>query len=186
IGGGPRRLRVRPAHGRARGRGMAARAQGGGGRRRRPGRVGHGAKPGRRPGARVARDPGGARGARVSQSGFPGAGDRRRRPGRVGWKGLPAAETAASTPVDVPVSRRVAVGALALFFALLVGLPIARHVAAHHALAVFDSFYRAGALVFGGGHVVLPLLQAEVVSPGWATTEEFIAGYGAAQAVPGP
>jgi len=106
--------------------------------------------------------------------------------GLVGWKGLPASETAASTPVDVPVSRRVAVGALALFFALLVGLPIARHVAAHHALAVFDSFYRAGALVFGGGHVVLPLLQAEVVSPGWVTTEEFIAGYGAAQAVPGP
>src|SRR5262249_57666254 len=80
--------------------------------------------------------------------------------GLVGWKGLPASETAASTPVDVPVSRRVAVGALALFFALLVGLPIARHVAAHHALAVFDSFYRAGALLFAAGHLVLPLLHA--------------------------
>jgi chromate transporter len=59
-------------------------------------------------------------------------------------------------------------------------------VAPGHALSVFDSFYRAGSLVFGGGHVVLPLLQAEVVPPGWVTNEEFIAGYGAAQAVPGP
>jgi chromate transporter len=54
------------------------------------------------------------------------------------------------------------------------------------ALAVFDSFFRAGSLVFGGGHVVLPLLQAEVVPPGWVTGEQFVAGYGAAQAVPGP
>jgi len=69
---------------------------------------------------------------------------------------------------------------------LLVSLPIARHFSSGHALAVFDSFYRAGSLVFGGGHVVLPLLQAEVVPPGWVTNEEFIAGYGAAQAVPGP
>src|SRR5262249_3212714 len=53
-------------------------------------------------------------------------------------------------------------------------------------LAVFDSFFRVGSLVFGGGHVVLPLIQAEVVPPGWVTNEEFIAGYGAAQAVPGP
>jgi chromate transporter len=59
-------------------------------------------------------------------------------------------------------------------------------MAPSHALSVFDSFYRVGSLVFGGGHVVLPLLQAEVVPPGWVTTEEFIAGYGAAQAVPGP
>jgi chromate transporter len=73
-----------------------------------------------------------------------------------------------------------------LFFGLLFGLPIARQVVPSHALEVFDSFYRAGSLVFGGGHVVLPLLQAEVVPTGWVTNEEFIAGYGAAQAVPGP
>ena len=56
----------------------------------------------------------------------------------------------------------------------------------NHALGLFDSFFRVGSLVFGGGHVVLPLLQAEVVPPGWVTGEQFVAGYGAAQAVPGP
>jgi len=55
-----------------------------------------------------------------------------------------------------------------------------------HSVALFDAFYRAGSLVFGGGHVVLPLLQAEVVPPGWVDNETFLAGYGAAQAVPGP
>jgi chromate transporter len=75
---------------------------------------------------------------------------------------------------------------LGLFFGLLVALPIARQLTGNHALAVFDSFFRAGSLVFGGGHVVLPLLQAEVVPPGWVTPEQFVAGYGAAQAVPGP
>ena len=55
-----------------------------------------------------------------------------------------------------------------------------------HALEVFDSFFRVGSLVFGGGHVVLPLLQTEVVGPGWITNEQFVAGYGATQAVPGP
>jgi chromate transporter len=76
--------------------------------------------------------------------------------------------------------------ALTAFFALLVALPVLRQVVPSPPLAVFDGFYRAGALVFGGGHVVLPLLQAEVVPPGWVTNEEFLAGYGAAQAVPGP
>jgi chromate transporter len=61
-----------------------------------------------------------------------------------------------------------------------------RYLAPSQALAVFDSFFRVGSLVFGGGHVVLPLIQAEVVPPGWITNEQFIAGYGAAQAVPGP
>jgi chromate transporter len=56
----------------------------------------------------------------------------------------------------------------------------------NHTLAVFDAFYRSGALVFGGGHVVLPLLQAAVVPPGWVDNDAFLAGYGAAQAVPGP
>ena len=105
--------------------------------------------------------------------------------GLVGWMLLPVAGTSATTAMRIPVGKGVAVGSLALFFGLLVLLPIARQVAPSHALSFFDSFYRAGSLVFGGGHVVLPLLQAEVVPTGWVTNEEFIAGYGAAQAVPG-
>ena len=97
-----------------------------------------------------------------------------------------SAEGAVHAPRNPVVPRRVAIAALALFAVLLVVLPIARQIAPSQALAVLDSFYRAGSLVFGGGHVVLPLLQAEVVPPGWVTNEEFIAGYGAAQAVPGP
>jgi len=77
--------------------------------------------------------------------------------------------------------------ALCLFFALLIGLPFAASTGASHLpLQLFDSFYRSGSLVFGGGHVVLPLLQAEVVPRGWVTSDAFLAGYGAAQAVPGP
>jgi chromate transporter len=106
--------------------------------------------------------------------------------GLLGRLLLPASETAPARPTRVGVGRGVAAAALAVFFGLLIGLPIARQVTASHALAVFDGFYRSGSLVFGGGHVVLPLLQAEVVPPGWVSNEEFIAGYGAAQAVPGP
>jgi len=106
--------------------------------------------------------------------------------GVLGWILVPAAGTSPATRGRVPVRKGVAITSLAVFFGLLVALPIARHVAPGQTLAVFDSFYRAGSLVFGGGHVVLPLLQAEVVPPGWVTNEEFIAGYGAAQAVPGP
>ncbi len=106
--------------------------------------------------------------------------------GLLGWRLLPAAGTPASGAARVGHGQGLALTALALFFGLLVALPVARHLAPSHALAVFDSFYRAGSLVFGGGHVVLPLLQAEVVPPGWVTSEAFIAGYGAAQAVPGP
>ena len=106
--------------------------------------------------------------------------------GLLGWMLLPAAGTSTTSRVRVALGKGVALMSLALFFGLLVGLPIARQIVPSHALAVFDSFYRAGALVFGGGHVVLPLLQAEVVPPGWVTNEAFIAGYGAAQAVPGP
>jgi chromate transporter len=86
----------------------------------------------------------------------------------------------------VPVGRRAAVLCLGLFFALLLGLPILAAASDSMAVRLFDSFYRAGSLVFGGGHVVLPLLQAEVVGPGWVTRDAFVAGYGAAQAVPGP
>jgi chromate transporter len=74
----------------------------------------------------------------------------------------------------------------ALFLVLLIALPLARATTANREIALFDSFYRAGALVFGGGHLVLPLLQAEVVPAGWVTEEQFLAGYAAAQAVPGP
>ncbi len=106
--------------------------------------------------------------------------------GVVGWALFRGPGTAARPAAAVPVSRTAARASLAVFFALLLGLPLLRQVAGSPALAVFDSFYRAGSLVFGGGHVVLPLLQAEVVPPGWVTNEAFIAGYGAAQAVPGP
>jgi len=84
------------------------------------------------------------------------------------------------------VSRAWALAALAAFFALLIGLPLAVQLALNQALALVDSFYRSGSLVFGGGHVVLPLLQSEVVPPGWVGNDAFMAGYGAAQAVPGP
>jgi chromate transporter len=73
-----------------------------------------------------------------------------------------------------------------VFFALLVGLPLLRAATHNHTVELVDSFYRVGSLVFGGGHVVLPLLQAEVVPNGWVAPEQFLAGYGAAQAVPGP
>ena len=87
-------------------------------------------------------------------------------------------------PIMVP--RGIAWSCLAAFFLLLVGLPLAVRFGAGHATALFEAFYRAGALVFGGGHVVLPLLEAAVVPPGWVSESAFLAGYGAAQAVPGP
>ena len=84
------------------------------------------------------------------------------------------------------LDRRWALAALAGFFLLLAGLPLLAAVSDNQAVQVFDAFYRTGALVFGGGHVVLPLLQAAVVPPGWVGSDAFLAGYGAAQAVPGP
>ena len=81
---------------------------------------------------------------------------------------------------------RVAAVALILFLVLLLALPVASRLTDNTLIAMTDSFYRSGSLVFGGGHVVLPLLEAEVVPPGWVTEDEFLAGYGAAQAVPGP
>jgi chromate transporter len=88
--------------------------------------------------------------------------------------------------LNFPVTRRAGVIALVLFAALLV-IPSLVVAASHfQGLALFDAFYRSGALVFGGGHVVLPLLQAQVVTPGWVSNETFLAGYGLVQAVPGP
>lgn len=93
-----------------------------------------------------------------------------------------------------PVTRRSGMSALVLYTALLLALPfftalitaISGQTGGQGSIALFDAFYRAGALVFGGGHVVLPLLQAEMVAPGWVTSESFLAGYGLAQAIPGP
>jgi len=84
------------------------------------------------------------------------------------------------------LSRRTGVLALLLFAVLLIGLPLAASLDPNHALALVDRFYRTGSLVFGGGHVVLPLLQAQVIPPGWIPEDSFLAGYAAAQAVPGP
>jgi len=103
----------------------------------------------------------------------------------------PAGGTDASPP-EAPaawaaaVPRRAAVTCLAVFGALLGGLPLLAHATGSEAVALVDVFYRSGALVFGGGHVVLPLLQAGLVDPGWVTEEAFLTGYAAAQAVPGP
>jgi chromate transporter len=104
------------------------------------------------------------------------------------------AVTGAATPQTDATRRAAATSAgpasgtvcLVFFFLLLVALPLLAHATANPWLEIFDRFYRAGALVFGGGHVVLPLLEREVVAPGWLTHDQFLAGYGAAQAVPGP
>jgi chromate transporter len=88
--------------------------------------------------------------------------------------------------LNFPVTRSGGFVTLVLFTALLLIPPVVVTATSSQALALFDAFYRSGALVFGGGHVVLPLLQAEVVAPGWVTNEAFLAGYGLAQAVPGP
>ncbi|MGZ0068432.1 chromate efflux transporter [Microbacterium arborescens] len=81
---------------------------------------------------------------------------------------------------------RVGVAALVILTGLLVASPIAARMTGDGSIALFDAFLRSGALVFGGGHVVLPLLESAVVGPGWVDAETFLAGYGAAQALPGP
>jgi chromate transporter len=108
-----------------------------------------------------------------------------------GIAGLWFCPTQAVTPSDqghmsVPVSRRAGLVALTAFFLLLAGLPILGNPTHSQAVALFEAFYRSGALVFGGGHVVLPLLREATVAQGWVTDDVFLAGYGAAQAVPGP
>ena len=86
----------------------------------------------------------------------------------------------------VPYSRKTGVAMLAAFVLVLVSLPVLRVVLPGTGLALFEAFYRSGALVFGGGHVVLPLLREAFVTPGWVSDNTFLAGYGAAQAIPGP
>jgi len=106
--------------------------------------------------------------------------------GIAGWLLLKANVDEEHVAIGANVSRTAGIAALALFFGLLVALPALRAAFPFQSLALLDSFYRAGSLVFGGGNVVLPLLQAEVVPPGWVSNDAFLAGYGMAQAVPGP
>lgn len=95
-------------------------------------------------------------------------------------------ERAEHDALPITISRRTGAFCLSLFLVLLVGLPLLAELHPDQRVAMVDAFYRAGALVFGGGHVVLPLLQAEVVPTGWVSNEAFLAGYGATQAMPGP
>ncbi len=92
----------------------------------------------------------------------------------------------AHDPLPIAIRRRVGLFWLTLFLVLLMGLPLLVALSPNQMLSMVDAFYRAGSLVFGGGHVVLPLLQAKVVPTGWVSNDLFLAGYGAAQAVPGP
>lgn len=105
--------------------------------------------------------------------------------GLVGWlRFRPVVSPREETP---PRRRPLAAGlALALWCALLVGLPAVVRATGSLALEQFSAFFRSGSLVFGGGHVVLPLLRAELVPPGWLSDDQFLAGYAAAQALPGP
>jgi len=93
---------------------------------------------------------------------------------------------AAGAGLSLPVSRALGISCLCAFALLLVGLPMLALATGSDLLAFLDAFYRSGALVFGGGHVVLPLLQSALVEPGWVSEQQFLTGYGAAQAVPGP
>lgn len=105
--------------------------------------------------------------------------------GVVGWLVL-RQEAERPEKASLTIGRTFAIVMLALFAGLLIGLSIASESVNDRWTDVFASFYRSGSLVFGGGHVVLPLLEAEVVEPGWVSEDGFVAGYGAAQAIPGP
>jgi chromate transporter len=105
----------------------------------------------------------------------------------VGWILLREnGEPDSGETITVNISKLLALISLSVFFIGLIMLPILRQLFPGYGLEILDSFYRSGSLVFGGGHVVLPLLQNEIVPAGWITQEQFIIGYGAAQAVPGP
>jgi chromate transporter len=106
--------------------------------------------------------------------------------GFVGWRFLRQTEGTKPSVLPLSIPRQLAVACWIVFVMLIMGLPLLHVVVQNQGLALFDTFFRVGSLVFGGGHVVLPLLQREVVPPGWVTNDQFLAGYGAAQAVPGP
>jgi chromate transporter len=118
----------------------------------------------------------------IAQIGGIGAG------GLLGWWLYRREIATVSLPVEPHAARHHvgAAAALAVFLAVLLVMPAVASTTDHRLVAELDSFYRSGSLVFGGGHVVLPLLRAEVVPTGWLTDNEFLAGYGAAQALPGP
>ncbi len=104
----------------------------------------------------------------------------------IGWRFLPAGPPRIVGRLGFTLGRGVAFASLSAFLILLFLLPFAVAASGSHALDLFARFYRSGSLVFGGGHVVLPLLREAVVPPGWIGDDRFLAGYGAAQAVPGP
>jgi chromate transporter len=104
----------------------------------------------------------------------------------LGWLLMRSGHTPPVRQLHFGLPRRAGVLAAATFLALLLGLRIAAALTGSQLLAVVSAFYRTGALVFGGGHVVLPLLESAVVSPGWVDQQSFLSGYGAVQAVPGP
>jgi chromate transporter len=104
----------------------------------------------------------------------------------LGYLVLGAPRANGDVPEPAIVSRRIGTSLLVIFVTLLLGLPLLAGGTGSAPVAQVDAFYRAGSLVFGGGHVVLPLLDAAVVDPGWVGQDQFLAGYGAAQAVPGP
>ena len=106
--------------------------------------------------------------------------------GLIGWAFLRSDAPKDHVGLGIRVNRGFAIAALIVFFAALFGLPVLAAAFPSQTMALVDSFFRSGSLVFGGGHVVLPLLQSEVVPPGWVSNDAFLAGYGAAQAVPGP
>ena len=104
----------------------------------------------------------------------------------IGWRFLPGMNNSKAAPLAIPVGRSTAIASITLFASLLFGLPLLASATSDHTIGLISSFYRSGSLVFGGGHVVLPLLQQAVVPRGWIGNDAFLAGYGAAQAVPGP
>ena len=104
----------------------------------------------------------------------------------VGWVLLREKFAGVTSSRRFPISKQFGICSLIAFASLVIFLPILRQATGSSALEMLDSFYRAGSLVFGGGHVVLPLLQSEVVENGWVTQDTFLAGYAAAQAIPGP
>jgi chromate transporter len=106
--------------------------------------------------------------------------------GLIGWRALALPHLPSAAHGDYGIAKRTAGLLLLAFAGLLIGLPLLAAALGGAGLAAFAEFYQAGSLVFGGGHVVLPLLQASVVPPGWVDNDTFLAGYGAAQAVPGP
>jgi len=106
--------------------------------------------------------------------------------GVLGWFFLKGPGKNLPMAFPTGLNRRTAFAALGLFFLLLGFLPLVSGILNNHALAVFSAFYQSGALVFGGGHVVLPLLQSAAIPTGWVSGTDFLAGYGAAQAMPGP